>query len=89
MLTLTWAYERFSDFIVGLHFELETDHKPLVCLLGGQAVDSLPPQIQRFRMRLMRYSYTITHTHLEIDSQQLTHSLAPCLKMVLHELTVT
>lgn len=60
-LALTWACERFSDFILGLHFELETDHKPLVSLLGGQALDLLPPRIQRFRMRLMRYSYTIRH----------------------------
>lgn len=61
-LALTWACERFSDFILGLHFDLETDHKPLVSLLGGQALDALPPRIQRFRMRLMRYSYTISYT---------------------------
>lgn len=60
-LALTWACERFNDFILGLHFELETDHKPLVSLLGGQALDALPPRIQRFRMRLRRYSYTIKH----------------------------
>ena len=60
-LALTWACERFSDFILGLHFVLETDHKPLVSLLGGQALDALPPRIQRFRMRLMRYSYDVIH----------------------------
>ncbi|KAJ8352031.1 hypothetical protein SKAU_G00235070 [Synaphobranchus kaupii] len=27
----------------------------------SQALDILPPRIQRFRMRLMRYSYTIVH----------------------------
>lgn len=44
-LALTWACERFNDFILGLHFELETDHKPLMSLLGGQALDALPPWI--------------------------------------------
>ncbi len=44
-LALTWVCERFGNFILGLHFELETDHKPLVSLLGGQALDSLPPRI--------------------------------------------
>lgn len=58
-LALTWAYERFSDFILGLHFELETDHKPLLSLLGGEALDALQPRIQRFHMCLKRYSYTI------------------------------
>lgn len=60
-LGLTWACERFRDFLLGKHFCLETDHKPLLSLLGAQALDLLPPRIQRFRMRLMRYSYSIVH----------------------------
>ena len=27
---LTWACERFSDYLIGLQFHLQTDHKPLV-----------------------------------------------------------
>uniref|UniRef100_A0A1A8CXN4 Gypsy retrotransposon integrase-like protein 1 n=1 Tax=Nothobranchius kadleci TaxID=1051664 RepID=A0A1A8CXN4_NOTKA len=60
-LGLTWGCERFKDFLIGRHFSLETDHKPLVSLLGQQALTELPPRIQRFRLRLMRYSYTISH----------------------------
>ncbi|KAJ7988619.1 hypothetical protein DPEC_G00311090 [Dallia pectoralis] len=52
-LAATWACERFGCFILGRPFELETDHKPLVSLLGGKALDDLPPRIQRFKMRLM------------------------------------
>lgn len=40
---------------------MKTDHKPLLSLLGGRELDALPPRIQRFRMRLMRYSYKISH----------------------------
>ena len=39
----------------------ETDHKPLVPLLGSRCLHDMPPRIQRFRMRLMRYSYRIVH----------------------------
>lgn len=60
-LAATWACERFSSFILGRQFELETDHKPLVSLLGGKALDDLPPRIQRFRMRLLRYDYIVKH----------------------------
>ena len=38
-----------------------TDHKPLVSLLGSKPLDSLPLRVQHFRMRLMRFTYTISH----------------------------
>lgn len=81
-LALTWACERFSDFILGLHFELETDHKPLVSLLGGQALDALPPRIQRFGMRIMRYSYSIFHTPGKSLTSADTLSRAPLTNAV-------
>ena len=30
VLGLTWASERFADYLIGLKFHIETDHKPLV-----------------------------------------------------------
>ena len=38
-----------------------TDHIPLVSLLGGKAISDLPPRVQRFRMRPMRFDYEILH----------------------------
>ena len=32
-LALTWACERFSDYLIGMTFHCETDHKPLIPLL--------------------------------------------------------
>lgn len=52
-LATTWACERFSEFLLGKSFSIETDHKPLVPLLGSKTLDELPPRIQRLRMRLM------------------------------------
>lgn len=60
-LATTWACEKFSDFILGKEFTIETDHKPLVRLLGSKCLQDMPPRIQRFRMRLMRYSYQVVH----------------------------
>ncbi|RXN11392.1 Transposon Ty3-G Gag-Pol poly [Labeo rohita] len=56
-LGLTWGCERFKDFLIGHHFHLETDHKPLVSLLSIQELAELPPRIQRFRMRLMSQTF--------------------------------
>lgn len=60
-LGLSWAWEHFQDFLLGKHFCLETDNKPLLSLLGTQALNPLPPRMQCFRMRLMSYSYSIVH----------------------------
>ena len=38
---------------------VETDHKPLLALLKTKMLDELTPRIQRFRMRLMQFSYII------------------------------
>lgn len=61
-LGLTRGCERFRGFLIGRHFAMETDHKPLVSLLGHQALTELPPRIQWFHLRLMRYSYSISYT---------------------------
>lgn len=44
-----------------MKFSIQTDHKPLIALLGSKAIYDLPPRVQRFRMRLMRYEYDIRH----------------------------
>ena len=60
-LATTWALEHWADLLVGIHFRVETDHLPLVPLLSTKLLDELPIRIQRFRMRLMRYSFSIVH----------------------------
>ena len=60
-LALTWACERFSMYLLGKSFILETDHKPLISLLSAKNLDSLPPCILRFRLCMMRCSFNITH----------------------------
>ena len=44
-----------------MDFKIETDHKSLISLLGEKFIDELPLHIQCFRMRLMKFSYRISH----------------------------
>ena len=60
-LAATWACERFSSCLLGKRFTLETDHKPLVPLLGTKKLDALPPRVLRFRLRLTRFDYDVKH----------------------------
>ena len=60
-LAITWSCEHFSDYLLGKTFHINTDHKPLVPLLSTKNLDELPVRVQRFKMRLMQYSFTISH----------------------------
>ena len=60
-LALVWSCQKFSNYILGKHIRLETDHKPLIPLLSKANLDSLPPRILRFRLRLSRFDYEISH----------------------------
>ena len=76
-LASTWACEKFAEYIIGIKFQIETDHKPLVSLLGNKALDMLPPRILRFRLRLSRFDYTITHVPGKLLNVADTLSRAP------------
>ena len=60
-LAFTWACERLSDYLIGMKFHIHTDHKPLVPLFSTKHLEELPIRIQRFRLRMMRYYFTISH----------------------------
>jgi len=60
-LAFTWACEQSWEYIVGKSISVETDREPLVPPLSTLTLDQLPPRIQRFRMRLIRFSFKIKH----------------------------
>ena len=53
-LAVTWASEKFSDYVLGLPFVLETDHKPLTALLNSTELSKMPPCILHFCLTLMQ-----------------------------------
>ena len=38
-LVTTWACERLADYLIGKRFQVETDHKPLVPILGSKNLE--------------------------------------------------
>lgn len=61
-LAICWAADKFHFYLAGREFEIETDHKPLVSALGTKELATLPLRLQRFKLRMMAYSYTIFYT---------------------------
>ena len=76
-LATTWACDRFSDYILGKTITIETDHKPLVPLLSTKHLDNIPPRVLRFRLRLMRFDYSIIHIPGKLLYAADTHFRAP------------
>ena len=60
-LAITWGCEKFTDYILGCRFLVESDHKMLIPLLNTKQLDSLPPRVLRFCLRLARYDYAVHH----------------------------
>eukprot|EP00745_Piridium_sociabile_P024954 TRINITY_DN39521_c0_g1_i4.p2 TRINITY_DN39521_c0_g1~~TRINITY_DN39521_c0_g1_i4.p2 ORF type:complete len:172 (-),score=43.26 TRINITY_DN39521_c0_g1_i4:713-1228(-) len=86
-LAATWACERFSDYVLGLDFTIETDHKPLVPLLNTTELHKMPPRIQRFRLRLMRYQASVIHVAGKDQTTADALSRAPATKPSSEDIT--
>ena len=73
--------ENFSSYILGKKFTIETDHKPLIPLLGNESLHTLPPRIMRFRLRLARFEYDISHVPRKLLVTADALSWAPLLSV--------
>ena len=41
---------------------VETNHKPLLSILGSKELSKLPIRVQRFCLKMMAYTYSIVYT---------------------------
>ena len=60
-LATTWACERSADYLIGKQYHIETDHKPLVPILGSKNLEEMSPRIQRLCVHLLRFDFTVSH----------------------------
>ena len=55
-LGMAWACDKLDQYVRGMKFAIETDHKPLVRLMNTKDLDQIPARILRMKLRLMRYA---------------------------------
>lgn len=81
-LAVTWACDKFSDYVLEMKFTVETDHKPLVPLFTSTDLSKMTPRILRFRMRLMMYELDVVYEPGKEQITAVTLSFAPIKKNV-------
>ena len=60
LLSIVFAVQRFHTYLYGRHFNVLTDHKPLLMILD-KPLHSAPPRLQRMLVKLQGYNMTIEH----------------------------
>ena len=58
-LAIVWGCERLHFYLYGVHFTIQSDHKPLTVLYSPSGKPSA--RIMRWALRLLPYSFTIKH----------------------------
>jgi hypothetical protein len=76
-LAIIWAYQKFSNYVLGSKFLIESDHKPLIPLLGSKRLDDLFPRIVRFQLQLSKFNYSNKHVPGKLMYTADTLSRAP------------
>ena len=64
-LALTWVCKHFSDFLIGLKFSIQMDHKLLIPLFSTKQLEELLVRVQRFRLRMLQCDFTIAYTSIK------------------------
>ena len=60
-LAIIWAVHKFRHYLIGDHFLLETDHKPLGWLNTAKSSKSLSQRLERWSLELCAFQFTIVH----------------------------
>ncbi|UYV75047.1 K02A2.6-like [Cordylochernes scorpioides] len=60
-LAIVWTCDRLKDYVTGIKIHIETDHKPLIAIFTSKSLEDMTPRLQRLKMRMMRYSYQMSH----------------------------
>ncbi len=62
LLAVKWAIEHFKFYLLGRRFQVETDHKALVAVLGEKSSNrEYSSRLTRWRMRLLPFEFDIVY----------------------------
>ena len=60
-VAIVWAVHKFRHYLIGAHFLLETDHKPLEWLNTPKSSKSHSQQLERWSLQLHAFQFSVIH----------------------------
>ena len=60
-LAIVWAVHKFRHYLIGAHFLLETDHKPLEWLNTAKSSKSRSQRLERWSLELHAFQFSVIH----------------------------
>jgi len=75
-LAIVFSCERFHEYVYGRHFIVLSDHLPLKSIFN-KPLSKSPARLQRFRLRLQRYDFTVQYQQGKLMYVADTLSRAP------------
>ena len=65
-MSIVFSCEKFREYVYGLRFVVENDHKPLISI-SQRALSKSEPRIQRFLLRLQCYNFQLSSSEIKSD----------------------
>lgn len=60
LLAVLYGLQKYHEYVFGRHVVVETDHKPLITIVK-KPIDKCPPRLQRLRLELLKYHFTLKY----------------------------
>ena len=60
-LAIVWAVRKFKRYLIGAHFIIQTDHKPLEWLESSKSSKAHSQRLERWSLELRGFDFTLVH----------------------------
>ena len=77
-LAIVWAVRKFKHYLIGAHFIIQTDHKPLEWLESSKSSKAHSQRLERWSLELRGFDFTLVHRPGSLNDNADALSQRPC-----------
>lgn len=81
---MLWVIQKFHYYLIGAHFILVTDHKPLEWLESAKVSHAQSQHLEQWSLELMVYDFDVVHKSGAVSLQADALSRYPVILVAVH-----